>query len=145
MSAPWALAACGMGSGVLAAVPDAFVTGPDPAGLCPGPSGARAGPGGRASTSVPARYRPESAYSTRVGIYCPRVVRTARTPDPHGVPPTLLRASGLVWLTDFDRLCLAEPATDLGSYLSQVDPELGQALLDGYRAGGGLQIGRAHV
>ncbi len=55
----------------------------------------------------------------------------------------LERASGLVWLTDFDRLCLAGPATDLGSYLSQVGPELGQALLDGYRAGGGLPPGPA--
>ena len=39
--------------------------------------------------------RPESrlgaVYCTRVGIYWPGVVRTARAPDPHGVHPTLVQ------------------------------------------------------
>lgn len=42
-----------------------------------------------------------------------------------------------VWLTDFDRVCLAPRAVDLGSYLATVDPEVGSALLDGYREAGG--------
>ena len=45
--------------------------------------------------------------------------------------------TGLVWLTDFDRACLAPPAVDLGSYLSMVDEDTGQALLAGYRAAAG--------
>mgnify|MGYP003086502845 CR=1 FL=1 len=35
--------------------------------------------------------RPESVYSTRVGIHWPRVVRTARRPHLPEVPPTLLQ------------------------------------------------------
>ena len=39
-----------------------------------------------------------------------------------------------VWLTDFDRACLAPRAVDLGSFLSVLDAG---TLLDGYRDGGG--------
>ena len=40
---------------------------------------------------APPRSCPESVYSTRVGIYWPMVVRTARRPHPPAVPPTLLQ------------------------------------------------------
>ena len=40
---------------------------------------------------APPRSCPESVYSTRVGIYWPRVVRTARGPRPPAVPPTLVQ------------------------------------------------------
>ncbi len=33
----------------------------------------------------------KAVYSTKVGMHWPRVVRTARTPDPHGVHPTLFQ------------------------------------------------------
>ena len=39
-----------------------------------------------------------------------------------------------VWLTDFDRACLAPRAVDLGSFLAVLDDA---AFLDGYRDGGG--------
>ena len=39
-----------------------------------------------------------------------------------------------VWLTDFDRACLAPRAVDLGSFLAVLDDD---AFLDGYRDGGG--------
>ena len=55
-------------------------------------------PAGHGSTPVlpaPSRLclesRLESAYSTRVGIYWPMVVRTARRPHLPAVPPTLLQ------------------------------------------------------
>ena len=51
-------------------------------------------PGGHGSTPTPpapSRLRPESVYSTRVGIYWPRVVRTARRPHLPAVPPTLVQ------------------------------------------------------
>ena len=44
------------------------------------------------------------------------------------------RDGGQVWLTDFDRACLAPRAVDLGSFLSVLDAG---TLLDGYRDGGG--------
>ena len=55
-------------------------------------------PGGHGSMPTPPRTEPalprscpESVYSTRVGIYWPRVVRTARRPHPPAVSPTLLQ------------------------------------------------------
>ena len=53
-----------------------------------------AGSGGQGSASAPPRVGPiwlELACSTRVGIYWPRVVRTARRPHLPEVPPTLLQ------------------------------------------------------
>ena len=44
------------------------------------------------------------------------------------------RACDRVWLTDFDRACLAPRAVDLGSFLAVLDDD---AFLDGYRDGGG--------
>lgn len=43
-----------------------------------------------------------------------------------------------MWLTDFDRVCLATRATDLGSYISLCNAEENAAFLSGYVAGGGL-------
>ena len=43
-------------------------------------------------------------------------------------------AGDAVWLTDFDRACLAPRAVDLGSFLAVLDDA---AFLDGYRDGGG--------
>ena len=43
-------------------------------------------------------------------------------------------AGDTVWLTDFDRACLAPRAVDLGSFLAVLDDA---AFLDGYRDGGG--------
>lgn len=45
--------------------------------------------------------------------------------------------SGRIWLTDFDRARLAPAAADLGSYLALCPAEAGQALIEGYREGGG--------
>ena len=44
---------------------------------------------------------------------------------------------GALWLTDFDRTHLGDPATDLGTYLSVVDQPIGEAFLAGYAAAGG--------
>ena len=44
------------------------------------------------------------------------------------------RTGDRVWLTDFDRACLAPRAVDLGSFIAVLDDE---AFLDGYRDGGG--------
>ena len=44
------------------------------------------------------------------------------------------RAGDRVWLTDFDRACLAPRAVDLGSFLAVLEDD---AFLDGYRDGGG--------
>lgn len=44
------------------------------------------------------------------------------------------RAGDWVWLTDFDRACLAPRAVDLGSFIAVLDDD---AFLDGYRDGGG--------
>ena len=44
------------------------------------------------------------------------------------------RTGDRVWLTDFDRACLAPRAVDLGSFLAVLDDD---AFLDGYRDGGG--------
>ena len=43
-------------------------------------------------------------------------------------------AGDAVWLTDFDRACLAPRAVDLGSFLAVLDDAV---FLDGYRDGGG--------
>ena len=77
-------------SGVLAAQPGAPVTGPPHRSL----PAACAGSGGQGSASAPPRVGPswlELACSTRVGIYWPRVVRTARRPQPPKVHPTLVQ------------------------------------------------------
>lgn len=42
-----------------------------------------------------------------------------------------------VWLTDFERLCLAPPALDLGSFTATAHHALSAALVEGYEAGGG--------
>lgn len=42
-----------------------------------------------------------------------------------------------MWLTDFDRLCLAHPALDLGSYTALCDEAAQAAFLDGYTQAGG--------
>ena len=52
-------------------------------------------------------------------------------------PDQVLVGDKQVWLTDFDRACLASRATDLGSFLAVVDEETGEVFLDGYRSGGG--------
>ena len=44
------------------------------------------------------------------------------------------RACDRVWLTDFDRACLAPRAVDLGSFIAVLDDD---AFLGGYRDGGG--------
>ena len=44
------------------------------------------------------------------------------------------RTGDRVWLTDFDRACLAPRAVDLGSFLAVLEDD---AFLDGYRDGGG--------
>ena len=44
------------------------------------------------------------------------------------------RTGDRVWLTDFDRACLAPRAVDLGSFIAVLDDD---AFLDGYRDGGG--------
>lgn len=46
-------------------------------------------------------------------------------------------ATGQVWITDFERACLAHPAVDLGSYLANCSDDEGAALLEGYAAAGG--------
>lgn len=47
------------------------------------------------------------------------------------------RDHGQVWLTDFERLCRAPAALDLGSFLSLAPPGTGAALLEGYADAGG--------
>ena len=49
------------------------------------------------------------------------------------------RTGDRVWLTDFDRACLAPRAVDLGSFLAVLDDDafLDGYFLDGYRDGGG--------
>ena len=49
------------------------------------------GPAVVVSTPVPAWAVSGAVYCTRVGIYCPGVVRTARRPHLPGVHPTLLQ------------------------------------------------------
>ena len=58
----------------------AFVTDVDILGPSRAPDGAH---------STPAWVSPSSGalYCTRVGVYRPGVVRTARDPDPRGIPP----------------------------------------------------------
>ncbi|EPH06849.1 hypothetical protein HMPREF1531_00451 [Propionibacterium sp. oral taxon 192 str. F0372] len=46
--------------------------------------------------------------------------------------------SGELWLTDFDRACWGAAADDLGSYLTAVDEETGDRLVEGYRCAGGM-------
>ena len=41
-------------------------------------------------------------------------------------------STGRIWLTDFDRVCLAPAATDLGSYLAEAPSCQRHALLEGY-------------
>ena len=77
----------------------------------------------RSVASTQHSLRPESrlgaVYCTRVGIYWPGVVCTARAPGPHGVHPTLVqwRPVGRVGRRRVRTLCLAfggsryEPAT----------------------------------
>ena len=49
------------------------------------------GPDGAGVTAAPDRAFSGTSYSKRVGIYWSRVVRTARTSDPHGVHPMLVQ------------------------------------------------------
>ncbi|WP_180272241.1 phosphotransferase family protein, partial [Actinomyces ruminis] len=49
----------------------------------------------------------------------------------------LERASGRIWLTDFDRARLAPAAVDLGSYLAVAPADAAPALLAGYAQAGG--------
>lgn len=44
--------------------------------------------------------------------------------------------TGRIWLTDFDRVCLAPATKDLGSYMAECDTEQAEAFLNGYAAGG---------
>lgn len=53
--------------------------------------------------------------------------------------------SGRIWLTDFDRACLAPAATDLGSYLALCPAQIGRALLEGYAGAGGQVPEDSHL
>ncbi|QWW19005.1 aminoglycoside phosphotransferase family protein [Schaalia sp. 19OD2882] len=46
------------------------------------------------------------------------------------------RGSQATWLTDFDRICVAPPAVDLGSWVADAGPWSLTPLLEGYAAGG---------
>ena len=98
----------GTSPGLLVAQPGASVTGPPP---CPLPARGpvegrpfeitdmapppdrrlRWGPVVMVRRRLCLESRLESVYSTRVGIYWPRVVRTARRPHLPAVPPTLVQ------------------------------------------------------
>ena len=78
----------GSESGLLTAEPGACVSGPPP------PSSDRRlrwGPEAMTRRRLCLESRLESVYSTRVGIYWPRVVRTARRSQLPEVPPTLVQ------------------------------------------------------
>ncbi|WP_175953704.1 phosphotransferase [Schaalia sp. Marseille-Q2122] len=45
-------------------------------------------------------------------------------------------STGRLWLTDFDRVCLAPATKDVGSYIAECDEEQAEAFLSGYAAGG---------
>lgn len=45
-------------------------------------------------------------------------------------------STGRLWLTDFDRVCLAPATKDLGSYMAECNAEQADAFLNGYAAGG---------
>ncbi|MDO5067255.1 MAG: aminoglycoside phosphotransferase family protein [Propionibacteriaceae bacterium] len=47
------------------------------------------------------------------------------------------RDGSKVWLTDFDRAQIAPVSADLGSFLAEADPQLGEAFCEGYEAAGG--------
>lgn len=44
--------------------------------------------------------------------------------------------TGRLWLTDFDRVCLAPAARDLGSYLAETSADAAEAFLTGYAEAG---------
>lgn len=50
-----------------------------------------------------------------------------------------------VWLTDLDRAQLAPGSADLGSFLAEATPELGEAFLAGYVTAGGRAPGREEL
>ena len=88
MSALWTPGRAGVSPGFLVAQPSASVTGPS----LPRPLPAACA-GSRWSwfDAGSAPSWPESVYSTRVGIYWPMVVHTARRPRLPAVPPTLIQ------------------------------------------------------
>lgn len=53
--------------------------------------------------------------------------------------------SGRLWLTDFDRVCLAPATKDIGSYLAECDEEQAEAFLAGYAAGGAYIPARSDI
>ena len=60
------------------------------------------------------------------------------------------RETGRLWLTDFERVCLAPATKDVGSYIAECDEEQAEAFLAGYVAGGAhlpslADIRMAHV
>lgn len=85
-------------------------------------------------------WAPVAASSARVGRGG-ALLHGDFTPD----QVLLERQTGRVWLTDLDRATLGAPAADLGSYLASAAPGPGEALLDGYRAGGGRIPGDAEL
>lgn len=60
-------------------------------------------------------------------------------------PDQVLVEGTQVWLTDFDRVCLAPRAADLGSYLAVCGDAAAVALLEGYREAGGALPTRDHM
>ncbi|MDO5092550.1 MAG: aminoglycoside phosphotransferase family protein [Propionibacteriaceae bacterium] len=83
---------------------------------------------------------PELAQRVRMVARRLRISPTATPVLSHGdlSPDQVLVDSGNVWLTDFDRACLAPRAADLGSFLAVVDDATGARFLDGYQLGGGI-------
>ena len=91
---------------------------------CPTLSGSCPGAGGADATPAPACTRPEPVYSTRVGIYWSRVVRTARGPHLPGVPrpsSSGSRPSCSTGRAPSQRLRVAEPLRRRGAS-GQEDP-----------------------
>lgn len=83
---------------------------------------------------------PDLAQRVRAVARRLRISPTATPVLSHGdlSPDQVLVGGGNIWLTDFDRACLAPRAADLGSFLAVVDDATGARFLDGYRLGGGV-------
>lgn len=53
--------------------------------------------------------------------------------------------TGRLWLTDFDRVCLAPAMKDVGSYIAECDAAQADAFLNGYAAGGAYLPSEADI